>query len=102
MAEEFQFRRLPATLVKISEINPEKNIRVSIFGRIIDKSDGVIVVDDGSTKAEIFEAETSVDINGLVRIFARVLPLEDRYELHAEIIQDMNSLDLGLYKKVYG
>lgn len=102
MAEEFQFRRMPATPVKISGINPEKNIRVRILGRIIDKSDGLIVIDDGSAKAEIFDAETSADVSDMVRVFARVLPLEDRYELHAEIIQDMSGLDLELYKRVYG
>ncbi len=102
MADEFQYRRMPAVPVKISDINPEKNIRIRILGRIIDKSDGVIVVDDGSAKAEILNAETGADINDLVRVFARVLPLEDKYELHAEIVQDMAGLDLSLYKRVYG
>ena len=97
----FQYKRLPAVQKKIADINPEKDIRIRILGRVIDKSDGSFVIDDGSAKAEVV-TETELNINDLVRIFVRVLPLEEGFELRSEIVQDMNSLDMNLYKKVWG
>ena len=105
MAESgFQYRRLPAARRKITDISPEKDIRVRILGKVIDKSDDVIVVDDGSGKADIITADLDVNINvnDTVQVFTRVLPLEDGYELRAEIIQDMSKVDMDLYKKVEG
>ena len=100
---EFQYKRQPAVQRKIVDINPETDVRVRILGYVIDKSDGVLVVDDGSSKAEVITDEfDAFDIDDLVRLFCRVLPLESGYELRAEIIQRMNSMDMGLYKRVYG
>jgi len=100
---EFQYRRQPASPRKVSEINPERDIRVRILGHVIDKSDGMLVVDDGSSKAEIITNEfDAFDIDDLVRVFCRVLPLEQGYELRAEVIQKMDKMDMDLYKKVYG
>lgn len=98
---ENQYHRLSATPKKITDINPEKDVRVRILGRIIDKSDGTIVVDDGSSTAQIV-TDASCEIDDFVCVFARVLPLEDGYELRGEIIQNKSGLDMGLYKKVYG
>ena len=96
-----QYRRLPSVLKKISDINPEKDVRIRILGRVVDKQDGIIVVDDGSSTAQIV-TEGSCEPDDLVCVFARVLPLEDGYELRGEIVQVKNGLDMGLYKKVYG
>jgi hypothetical protein len=100
MPEGFQYRRAPALLRKINEINPESDIRVRILGKVIDKSDGAIIVDDGSGKIEIITEDIQADVNDIVRIFARVLPLEEGFELRAELIQHMNALDLNLYRKI--
>ena len=101
----FQYRRMTANQKKIKDINPESDIRVRLLGRVIDKSDNGIVIDDGTGKAEVITDSESdferININDVLRIFTRVLPLETGYELRAEIIQDMNKLDLDLYKKVY-
>ena len=88
--------------VEIAKINPEKNVRVRIMGRIIDKGDSVIVVDDGSAKADIIlDLMPAADIGDFVRVFCRVLPLEEGYELRGEIVQDMNGMDMNLYKKIF-
>ena len=103
MAQQFQYKRQPAIPRKISDINPEKDIRVRILGHVIDKSEGVLVVDDGSSKMEIITDQfDAFDIDDMVRLFCRVLPLEQGYELRAEIIQKANNLDMELYRKVYG
>jgi len=100
----FQFRRMPAVPRKIADINPETDIRVRLLGKIIDKFNGTAVLDDGSGKAEIIMEENfdKVDTNDSVRIFCRVLPLENGYELRAEIVQNMKQLDMDLYKKIHG
>jgi hypothetical protein len=97
----FQYRRHPALPRKIAEINPESDIRVRILGRILDKKDSSFILEDDSGKVEIItDEELSFNVADNVRVFARVLPLEDSFELRAEIIQDMNKLDMDLYRKV--
>ncbi len=98
---EFQYKRLPATPKKISQINPEKDVRIRLLGKIIDKTDGTIILDDGSATATIV-TDGTCEINDTIRVFARVLPLEEGYELRGEIIQNVNNLDMELYKKIYG
>lgn len=99
--DEVRFRRLPAILKRVTNINPEKDVRVRILGRVIDKADGTIVVDDGSSTAQIV-TDAQCEVDDMVCVFARVLPLEDGYELRGEIVQNKNSMDMALYKKVYG
>ena len=66
---EFQYKRQPAVQRKIVDINPETDVRVRILGYVIDKSDGVLVVDDGSSKAEVITDEfDAFDIDDLVRL----------------------------------
>ncbi|MBI2579030.1 MAG: replication protein RepA [Candidatus Aenigmarchaeota archaeon] len=99
--ERFKYRRAPAMPRRITEINPEKDIRVRIFGRVLDKSDGTLIVDDGSSSAEIVvDNSETVRAGDVVRIFARVLPLETGYELRGEVIQIMNDMDTALLRKI--
>ncbi len=109
--EKQQFKRLPAAPKSIIDINPEKDIRVRILGKVIDRQDGVIFVDDGTSTAQIVTDSGLTDAKGVTRpcnvddivcVFARVLPLEDGYELRGEIVQNRNGLDLGLHKKIFG
>lgn len=102
MSDQKQFKRAPAVYRKIAEIEPEKDIRVRLLGRVIGKSDGMAVIDDGTGRADIVTEEFSADTNDIVRIFARVLPLETGYELRAELVQKMDKLDLELYEKIFG
>lgn len=97
-----KFKRAPAAHRKISEIRPESDIRVRILGRVIGKADGMLVVDDGTARADIVAEDMEADTNSIVRVFARVLPLETGYELRAELVQKMDRLDLDLYEKVFG
>ena len=102
MAEQFKYRRAPATPRRVSEINPEKDIRVRLLGRIIGKDEGTLIIDDGTGKAEVIVEEQDADIDDIVRIFTRVLPLEEGFELRAELLQKMKGLDVDLYKKIVG
>lgn len=98
----FQYRRFPALFRKIDSINPEKDIRVRLLGTVIDNANGVVVIDDGSGRAEIVTEGTNLNTGDTVMVFCRVLPLETGYELRMEIVQDMNGLDMDLYKKING
>ena len=99
---EFQYRRHTAIPRKIAEINPESDIRVRLLGRVVDQSENSLILEDDSGKAEIIAEDMDFDFNkgSYVRVFARVLPLEEGFELRAEIIQDMKELDMELYRRI--
>jgi hypothetical protein len=93
-------RRMPSVKRKISEIKAE-DIRVSILGTVIDKQGERIVIDDGTGKIDVaFDRVVEAEPKKLVRVFGRVIPMENGFELQGEILQDMSGLDLELYNKV--
>lgn len=98
----FQFRRAPARPRRIADIDPERDMRVRILGRVTDRSQGSITISDGSASAEIILDEVQLPESDFIRVFCRVLPLEDGYELRAELAQDAKILDTDLYKKIHG
>ena len=99
--DEYQYRKMPAVPKLIKDIDPENDIRVRIVGKILDKGFGFLVIDDGSAQKEIIaDFDIEQEIGDTIRVFARVLPLEEGFELRAELVQDMNNLDVELYKKV--
>ena len=101
MPDDFQ-RRLPSLERDIAGIRPE-DMRVAVLGTVIDKNPDStrIVLDDGTGKVEIIsESPLPAQVNQMVRVFGRVIPLENGVELQGEIAQDMSRLDLGLLKKL--
>lgn len=96
----FEFRRLTAVPKKIAAVT-DKDIRVRLLGRVIDVTGGMIVLDDGTGRAEIV-SETEPPVNTLVRVFTRVLPLESGFELRAEVVQQMDGLDMELHQRIRG
>jgi hypothetical protein len=94
-------RRLPAIEKKISDIQPESDVRVRLLGTVIDSSLNSVVLDDGSGKIEVyFEEQPKVRQGQLVRIVARILPLIDGFECKGELIQNLDGFNLDLYKRV--
>ncbi len=93
-------KRMPAAEKKISDIKAE-DVRVSVLGTVIDKKDNRVVLDDGSGKINItFDEPQEIEINQFVRVFGRVIPVEDGFELQGEIAQDMSRLNMDLYRKI--
>ncbi len=84
---------------KINEINADDQ-RVSIIGTIVDKKDKMLILDDGSDSINVF-FDSSIPDFKLVRIIGELVSLGDKFEINAEIIQDMSDLDLKLYKNVH-
>lgn len=104
MADDFsdnQFqRRMPSVERKVSGIRPE-DIRIRVLGTVIDKQENKLVIDDGTGKIEaVFEETVNAELNKMVRVFGRVIPLEDGFELQGEIVQDMSQLDIELSRKI--
>ena len=93
-------RRLPAFEKKVSDIGKD-DVRVRLLGTVIDKKDNVIVLDDGTGKINVvFSENAETETNKRVRVFGRVIPSEDGLEIQGEILQDMEGVDLELYRKV--
>lgn len=103
MAEErsgdFQ-RRLPAVERNISDIKQD-DIRVRVIGTVLDKQGNRIVLDDGTGKVDVgFEGPPEVESGQLVRVFGRVISLENGFEIQGELVQKLDGLDMKLRKKV--
>lgn len=103
-----EFVRKPYVPKKLGEINPKEDTNVRIFGTVLEKNEDLIVIDDGSQTKNIYispnDAE-KINIGDKVRIFCRVLPSMENYELQADLIQNLNDLDLKIYslaKEKYG
>ena len=97
--QQFAFRRMPAVQKTIREIT-EKDIRLRLVGTVIDYQNGSLLLDDGTGQAEIV-SEQPVKTGNFVRVFTRVLQLENNYELRAEVVQDLSNMDKQLYKRIY-
>ena len=109
---ERSFSRPPALKKDIIDIN-EEDSRVQIIGTVIEYIPGVVgdsnslsqlVITDGTANIKVLVDENLdrlFKIRERIRVFGTVIPNdEDRYDLNAEIIQDMNNLDINLYKEV--
>ncbi len=79
---------------QISEVTPSDS-RISIIGKVIVANENLIILDDGTGKIEI-SADISIERNKLVRVFCSVVD----EKLKADIIQDVEGLDLELLKKL--
>lgn len=92
-------RRLPAHERRVTEIGKD-DIRVRLLGTVIDASENVVVLDDGTGKISVvFRDPVRAETGKTVRIFGRVMPAEEGFELEGEILQDMSGVDVGLYRK---
>lgn len=108
-----RFHRAPAVARTLGDINPETDIRVRLLVRVIDKTVSGVIAEDAppapasSVPAPQTEVVLEPDVlaalepDDIVRIFARVLPLESGFELRGELVQDMNGLDFESYKKIF-
>ncbi|MCD6247844.1 MAG: replication protein RepA [Hadesarchaea archaeon] len=93
----------PAKPRKISEIRTADE-RVSILGVVVDKKEAELLVDDGSGRITVVFDDPSlardVEVGSTVRVFGAPLSVADAHELHADIIQKLDKLDLKLYEEV--
>ncbi len=97
---EFE-RRWPCVERTIAGIQASDG-RVRVTGRVIDKTERSAVLDDGTGSVAVTVPEVPgwLEVGGMVRAFAKVMPADSGVELDGEILQDMRGLDVELWKKV--
>ncbi|MBI4167568.1 MAG: hypothetical protein HY515_01285 [Candidatus Aenigmarchaeota archaeon] len=100
---DFQ-KRLPAIEKAISEIDPEKDIRVKIVGKVVGLGPDSLVIDDGFGSVQV-TTDPEINVESLktsdnVRVTGRVFASENGFELRAESLQNVNGIDMELLKKV--
>ena len=91
-----KFTKPPFKKVKIKEIAQEKY--VSVVGAIIKKDGNDIILDDGTGKKEV---DVSDDINFKEGDIVRVFGVYISKSLKGELIQDMSTLDIKLYRESF-
>ncbi|MBI4177780.1 MAG: hypothetical protein HY516_05475 [Candidatus Aenigmarchaeota archaeon] len=100
---DFQ-KRLPAVEKAISDIEPEKDIRVKILGKVVGLAAESFVIDDGGGSVQV-TTDPEISIGAMktgdsVRVIGRVFASESGFELRAEAVQNANGIDMELLKKV--
>lgn len=98
-----QMRRAPARPKDIEEIDAQNDIRVRVIGTVLSIEDDSISLDDGTGSVEVFlEEEQMEDLeeSQRVRVFGRVLPTPDSFELQGEVVQDFSDVDPELQDRV--
>lgn len=101
--EEAQLIRKPARPRKISEIKIGDE-RVRVVGLVVDKKEAEFTLDDGSGHLTVIFDDPAVaevvEIGSKVKVFGTPLGVAGANELHAEIIQKVDALDLRLYDEI--
>ncbi len=101
--EEIRPRRKPARPRKISEIKIGDE-RVRVVGLVVDKKETEVTLDDGSGHLTVIFDDKAlaegVEVGSKVRVFGAPLSVSGASELHAEMVQKVDNLDLGLYAEV--
>ena len=94
-------RRLPYLDRRIDELTQD-DIKVRVSGAVIEKRGDVLIIDDGTGQVRIAtEGPKGFDINNLIRVFGRVIPVEGGVEISGEILQDMSDVNMDLYKRTH-
>ena len=98
-----QMRRAPARPKDIDEIDAQNDIRVRVIGTVLSIEDDSISLDDGTGSVEVFLEEDQIEDleeSQRIRVFGRVLPTPDSFELQGEVVQDFSEVDPELQDRV--
>ncbi len=94
--------RISGKLRDIREIRVEDK-RVTVVGIVVAKDESSIMIDDGTGQAAvIFDNPRwleNVEVGSVVKVMGTPLEAEGGMEIHADLLQRMNGLDLKLYRK---
>lgn len=101
--EEIQQRRMPARPRRVAEIKIGDE-RVRVVGLVVDKRDSEFTLDDGTGRLTVIFDDPAVaegiEVGSKVRVFGAPLMVSGASELHADIAQKLDKLDLNLYREV--
>ena len=94
-------KRLIAFDKKVEELS-EMDKKVRILGIVISSTPDLAIVDDGTGTIAVRTADP-LEEGSRYRIIGQIFRIaENKYELNAEIVQDMGKLNIDLYQKVEG
>ena len=92
-------RQSPARKRRVNEIS-DTDYRVRVIGTVVSVSSDEQILDDGTGTITV-RTDQNLEMGKLIRVIGRIFRKDDgTFELNAEIIQDMNGLDIELYNKV--
>lgn len=101
--EEFHQRRKPARPRRIAEIKMGDE-RVRVVGLVVDRRDSEFTLDDGTGRLTVIFDDPAlaedIVVGSKVRVFGVPLMVSGASELHADIAQRLDKLDLNLYREV--
>ncbi len=101
--EDFQQRWAPARQRRISDVSLGDE-RVRVVGVVVDKRDTEFTLDDGTGRLTVISDDPAIsqgfEIGSKVRVFGTPLSVAGANELHADIAQKVDKLDLNLYSEV--
>lgn len=93
----------PASPVKASEVSAQTE-RVQIVGKVVELDEKRLLLDDGTGTIQVLFEDPStvenIESGSTVRVFGPPLSSKEGVELHAEIIQRLDKLDLELYREI--
>ena len=75
-----------------------EDYKISIIGTVIKREGNSFILDDGA--GQILVISNDAPNADYVRVFGRVVPYENGFELEADIIQDLSKVDRELLRKV--
>src|SRR3989338_5395439 len=81
----------------IKNIN-SNDFKVSVSGIVISKTENSFRIDDGTGQARVVSSE--MPSHDYLRVFGKVMPVEDGFEIQADVVQDMSNVNKALHKKV--
>ncbi|KYK28750.1 MAG: replication protein RepA [Theionarchaea archaeon] len=89
-------RRIPAAIKRIEDISDE--LRVSVVGTVVKCGEFEFILDDGTGQLTVI---TSEDVNVTEKDIVRVIGKVYGQTLEAEIVQNVDTLNMQLYIKMY-
>lgn len=102
-------QRRPAVEKKVSEVDPSSDRRVRLVGMVIgkDTANGMITIDDGTGKANVFfddlkviEKLDSYKEGDPALVVGRISQTAEGFDLNGEVIRSVKGLDFNLLEKV--
>ena len=90
-------RRKPYVEKFVKDINAN-DFKIAVSGVIVNKTENSFLLDDGTGQVRV--ASANVPGHEYLRVFGKIMPMEDGFEIQAEIIQDLSKINKGLHKKV--
>ena len=91
--------RRPYVEKRISEISDGDKVRIT--GVVVDSFESEIILDDGSGVVRVILPEPK-PVDGLVQVFGKVFMEGMDKIIKADIVREVNGLNIGAYKKLMG